>query len=139
MGSTTPARVRTCPNSRCTATIKALRTGETFSIMLPANAIWRHPFTIARHILQSSYNELSEICQCLSLFMPYLSRNFVSQLSGPQYKFRQLGKIRWRDPVRIELPSITGPRLGARAFDVRNLRHEQLHMPLAIAWPASNE
>jgi hypothetical protein len=100
---------------------------------------WRHPFTIASHILQSSYNELSEKCQCLSLFMQYLSRNLVSQLSGPQYEFRQLGKIRWRDPVRIELPSITGPRLGARAFDVRNLRHEQPHMPLAIAWPASNE
>jgi hypothetical protein len=52
----------------------------------------------------------------------------------------------WDFPHRLsdssdctELPPITGPRPGARAFDVRKLRHEQPHMPLAIAWPASNE
>src|ERR1700722_9982339 len=69
---------------------------------------WRHPFTIASHILQASHNELREICQCLSLLMQYLSRNLVSQLSGPQYEFRQLGKIRWRDPVRMFNKQIQG-------------------------------
>ena len=56
---------------------------------------------IDSHTLQSSHNELRKICQCLSLLMQYLSRNLVSQLSGPQYEFCQLGKIRWRDPVRM--------------------------------------
>src|SRR5271167_2739304 len=40
---------------------------------------WRQPFMIASHTLQSSHNELREICQCLSLLMQYLSRNLVSQ------------------------------------------------------------
>ena len=33
---------------------------------------------IASNTLQSLDNELREICQCLSLFMQYLSRNLVS-------------------------------------------------------------
>jgi hypothetical protein len=69
---------------------------------------WRQPFMIASHILQSSHNELREICQCLSLLMQYLSRNLVSQLRGPQHEFRQLGKIRWRDPVRMFNKQIQG-------------------------------
>src|ERR1700723_1683265 len=69
---------------------------------------WRHPFTIATHILQASHYELREIRQCLSLLMEYLSRNLVSQLGGPQYELRQLGKIRWRDPVRMFNKQIQG-------------------------------
>ncbi len=54
---------------------------------------------VACHSLESSHNELREICQCLPLPMQYLSRNLVSQLSGLQYEFGQLGKIRWRELV----------------------------------------
>ena len=69
---------------------------------------WRHPFVITGNILQSSHYELREIRQYLSLLMEYLSCNLVSQLSGPQYEFCQLGKIRWRDPVRMFNKQIQG-------------------------------
>jgi hypothetical protein len=56
---------------------------------------------ITSHVLESSDNELYEICQCFPLPTQYLSGNLVAELRCPEYEFGQLGEVRWRDLIRM--------------------------------------